>query len=194
MAVDFFDSTYTGTPPWDIGRPQSAFVRLAEAGRIRGSVLDVGCGTGENALFLAKRNHEVTGVDSSPKAIAKASQKTQERGLHATFLVHDAMRLNELGRTFDTVIDSGLFHVFSDHQRIGFVSGLSSVLTPGGMYYMLCFSDRQPGWGGPRRVSKDEIRSSFSNGWAIESIDEATFEDTMHHSVRAWLACIERHD
>jgi len=61
--MDFFEKAYHGTPPWDIGRPQREFVRLEEAGKISGDVLDVGCGTGENALFLAGCGHAVWGVD-----------------------------------------------------------------------------------------------------------------------------------
>src|SRR5688500_7033616 len=107
-----FDTAYEGTPPWEIGRPQEAFVRLAEAGEIAGAVLDVGCGTGENALMLAQRGHEVWGVDTAATAIHRAREKADERGLTVTFRVADALHLDQLRRSFDTVIDSGLFHVF----------------------------------------------------------------------------------
>src|SRR5436309_14585667 len=111
-----FFAAYQGTPPWDIGAPQPAFVALAEGGAIRGAVLDAGCGTGENALLCAARGHEVVGVDMVPKAIEAARDKAASRGLaaRATFLVHDALELGSLQRRFDTIIDSGLFHVFDD--------------------------------------------------------------------------------
>jgi 2-polyprenyl-3-methyl-5-hydroxy-6-metoxy-1,4-benzoquinol methylase len=76
-----------GAPPWDIGRPQASLVRLAEAGEIAGSVLDVGCGTGENALYLATRGHEVLGVDAAPVAIERATTKARDRGIEAEFIV-----------------------------------------------------------------------------------------------------------
>src|SRR4051812_12025096 len=116
-----FNPAYRGTPPWDIGRPQAEFVRLEETGEIHGTVLDVGCGTGEHVLYLAQRGHTAWGIDAAPLAIDKANQKAVERGIQATFVVGDAFDLRALGRTFDTVIDSGLFHVFTPDQRAGFV-------------------------------------------------------------------------
>src|SRR5881397_1035587 len=85
--VGGFNEMYQGTPPWDIGRPQPVIVRLAEEGAIRGEVLDVGCGTGENALFLASRGLRVVGLDGAPRAIEKAEAKAQKRGARIEFVV-----------------------------------------------------------------------------------------------------------
>ena len=84
-----FETAYTGQAPWDIGRPQQAF--LAVADRITGSVLDAGCGTGDNALFFGRRGHKVTGIDFLEEPIIRARRKASERGLTATFLVMDAL-------------------------------------------------------------------------------------------------------
>src|SRR5699024_1433253 len=167
---DGFDDAYTDLPPWETGRPQSEIVRLAEQGKISGDVLDVGCGTGENALYLADRGHDVIGVDASSTAIDRATEKGQNRGLDAAFRVGDALRLSNLDRQFDTVIDSGLFHVFSDAERPIFVDGLRSRLHQGGKYHMLCFSDREPGTWGPRRVSRDGIKETFTGEWTVDEI------------------------
>lgn len=140
-----FDDSYMGTPPWDIGRPQPVFLRLADAGAIVGRVLDVGCGTGEHVLMAEARGLEATGLDSAPRAIAAAQRKAAERGVAPRFLVWDALRLAELNERFDTVIDSGLFHVFDDDDRARFIEALGAVVQPGGRYVMCCFSDRQPG-------------------------------------------------
>jgi cyclopropane fatty-acyl-phospholipid synthase-like methyltransferase len=191
--MDFFEVAYHGIPPWDIGRPQREFVRLEESGKISGDVLDVGCGTGENALFLASRGHEVWGVDSAPTAIETARRKAEERGLAATFLVYDTLNLHKIGRSFDTVIDSGLFHTLSDPERSRFVRNLSEVLKPGGGYFMLAFSEHEPGEYGPRRITKKEIRAAFSDGWRINEIQAAVFESrTRTEGSRAWLSSITK--
>jgi SAM-dependent methyltransferase len=188
-----FEGAYAGTPPWDIGRPQGAFVRLAEAGAVRGRVLDVGCGTGEHALMAAGLGLEATGVDLAPTAIEIARGKARDRGLDARFLIADALDLAALGEPFDTVLDCGLFHVFDDHDRRLFVDSLGVAVEPGGRYFMLCFSDRQPGDWGPRRVRQDEIRSSFADGWRIDSIEPAVLEITIDPAgAAAWLAALTR--
>lgn len=188
-----FDAFYTSTPVWDIGRPQPALAALADAGAFRGRVLDIGCGTGEHAILAAERGLAATGVDGSPAAIALARQKAEQRASTARFVVADATRLGDLGQEWDTVIDSGLFHVFDNDDRARFVESLSAVVPAGGRYFLLCFSDRQPGIGGPRRVSRAEIRAAFEAGWRIDSIEPARFEVTiLPDGASAWLACMTR--
>jgi len=190
-----FDDSYAdgGTPPWDIGRPQPVFVRVAEAGAIRGRVLDVGCGTGEHVLMAAARGLEATGIDAAPRAIAAAQRKSADRGLPARFLVWDALRLAELEERFDTVLDSGLFHVFDDEDRSRFIEALGTVVRPGGSYLMCCFSDRQPGDWGPRRVRQNEIRAAFGAGWEVQTIEPSQFDTNLDPPVaQAWLATITR--
>ncbi|HMC43463.1 MAG TPA: class I SAM-dependent methyltransferase [Acidimicrobiales bacterium] len=191
--VEDFDAMYTGTPPWDIGRPQPAFLRLAQAGRLGGRVLDVGCGTGEHALLAAGLGLEATGIDAAPTAIDIARNKARQRDLSARFLVTDALQLPALGERFDTVLDCELFHVFDDDDRARFVESLSGVITPGGSYYMLCFSDRQPGGWGPRRVTQAEIRACFDGGWRVESIEAAVLDITISpDGAQAWMSTIVR--
>lgn len=188
-----FDDSYLGTPPWDIGRPQPVFLRLAEAGAVKGRVLDAGCGTGEHVLMVTERGFDATGVDSAPRAVAAAQRKATERSVAARFLVWDALRLAELGERFDTVMDSGLFHVFDDEERARYVAALGSVLEPGGTLLLCCFSDRQPGTWGPRRVTQEEIRSSFDAGWTVASIEEARFVTNLDPPyAEAWLATVVR--
>ncbi|HLZ28773.1 MAG TPA: class I SAM-dependent methyltransferase [Chloroflexota bacterium] len=201
---EHFDALYAGAPPpWDIGRPQPAFQHLAESGALRGRVLDSGCGTGEHALMAAALGLPVTGIDASPTAIHLAECKAAERQqaaegqpgrpLDVRFLVWDALNLPALGEQFDTVLDSGLFHVFDDADRSRYVDSLRAVVAPLGHYYLLCFSERVPGARGPRRVSQAEIRASFGVGWHVDSITPATFEiGIVPNGAPAWLASIIR--
>jgi cyclopropane fatty-acyl-phospholipid synthase-like methyltransferase len=188
-----FDAMYAGTPPWDIGRPQPAFLELAERGELRGRVLDVGCGTGEHALMAASFGLEATGIDTSPTAIAIAESKARDRGLTARFMVWDALELGSLDEAFDTTLDSGVFHVFDDDDRALYVESLRSTIPFGGRYFMLCFSDRQPGDRGPRRVTEREIRESFAEGWKIDAIEAATMNITIGPmAASAWRASMTR--
>jgi len=193
QAIDDFDASYQGTPPWDIGRPQPVFLGLAEAGLLRGRVLDAGCGTGEHVLMAAERGLQASGVDAAPKAIAAAERKAQDRAIEARFLVWDALRLDALGERFDTVLDSGLFHVFDDESRATYVEALGAVLEPGGRYFLCCFSDREPGDWGPRRISEDEVRVAFQRGWDVESIQAVQFITNRNPApAEAWLATVTR--
>ena len=181
--------------PWDIGRPQAVFVRLADAGEITAPVLDSGCGTGEHTMLLASRGMEVLGIDVSRTAIDRARQKADERGLDADFQVGDVLALHHLGRTFATIIDSGVFHVFSDADRVRYVASLASVIQQGGVLHLLAFSELTPGEQGPRRVTQAELRTAFADGWEVERIEAAELEvrpDWSEEAPRCWLARIVR--
>jgi SAM-dependent methyltransferase len=169
-----FENAYAGQAPWDIGKPQQAFVGAAD--RITDSILDAGCGTGDNAIFLAGRGCKVTGIDFLEVPIQRAQRKAIERGAQATFLVKDALTLKEWTERFDNVIDSGLFHTFADDDRRCYVEGLATVLKPGGRLFLMCFSDEEPGEQGPRRISRKELQVAFAKGWSIEAIDASRFE------------------
>jgi SAM-dependent methyltransferase len=163
-----FENLYAGPAPWDVDRPKGAFVAVAD--RVTSPVLDAGCGTGENALFFAARGHRVIGIDFVEEAIRRARAKAAERGLSTTFLVKNALALGDWGERFASVIDSGLFHVFSDDDRRRYVQGLARVLEPGGRLFLMCFSDEEPGNEGPRRVSRQELYDTFADGWEVESV------------------------
>jgi cyclopropane fatty-acyl-phospholipid synthase-like methyltransferase len=169
-----FESFYSGQAPWDIGKPQKTFIERAD--HITGSILDAGCGTGDNALFFAKRGHKVTGIDFLEEPIRRAKRKAAEPGMSPTFLVKDALTLKDWTERFDSVIDCGLFHVFSDEDRKRYVEGLATVLKSGGRLFLSCFSDEEPGTQGPRRVSRKELGDAFSGGWAVESIEPSRFD------------------
>jgi SAM-dependent methyltransferase len=192
----FFEA-YRTRPPWDIGRAQPAFVEAANEGLVEGSVLDLGCGTGDTVMEMAERGHEAWGVDIVPLAIQQAKAKAKQRGLarDCVFLVGDALEVELIGRAFDTVIDCGLFHTFSDPERQLYEQQLRAILRPGGRLLLMAMSDwEDPSWGGPRRVTQQEILETFGEGWHVDDIREARFVVLPGYAVRAhaWFAVVER--
>jgi len=147
---------------------------------------------GENAILFAKHGRDVWGIDAAPLAIQKAKKKAKERRSTARFIVGDALRLEILGEKFDTITDCGLFHIFSDDERPIFARSLRSGLKVGGSYFMLCFGDKEPAsWGGPRRVTRQEITETFRDGWVVNWIREAKIETSFHeHGGCAWLSSV----
>ncbi len=186
----------SGHAPWDIGRPQPEIAALEAAGVFGPRMLDVGCGTGETAIFLAEHGHDVTGVDAVPAAIGVAEAKAAERGLDICFRAADVLKvLPELIGKFHSVTDVGFFHALTDEQRADFAEKLGHKLAPGGVYVMLCFSERVPGGWGPRRVSEAEIRATFADeAWRIREIRPAELHSAVPAMpvVDANLALIER--
>jgi SAM-dependent methyltransferase len=190
-----WDASYAeGPAPWDTGRPQPAIVRLASAGGFTGSVLDAGCGTGDNALHIAALGLPVLGVDVAATAIAVARARAAAAGLDAEFALADALQLGRLDRTFDTVLDSGLFHAFDDDERRDYAVSLAAVTAPGATVHVLCFGDDGPQVG-PHPVSADQLRAAFDRGrgWRVRAIEPEVVEARFApDGLPAWLASIER--
>ena len=190
-----WDASYVDGPaPWDVGRPQPAIVRLAGEGAFRGAVLDAGCGTGENALHVASLGLSVVGVDVAETALSIAREKAAARGIDADFVVADALHLERLGRTFETVLDCGLFHTFDSDERRDYAASLASVTSGRGGLYVLCFSDVGPDTG-PYPINQEELREAFkrSSGWRVASISPDWIQTRFRaQSTPGWLAKIER--
>ena len=192
LSGEMFNNSYSGVPPWDIGRVQPQFAKIFDAGEVQGSVLDCGCGTGEHAIELAKRGHAVLGIDFAPAAIEKALVKARGRNSSARFKVFDATELEKLEETFDTAIDSGLFHCFSDECRAKYVRGLTAVVKPGGRMILMCFNEKETR-PGPRRVTRQELHDAFATGWTFEYIRESRFDSHIHEGgAQAWVASLNR--
>ncbi|MCO5970727.1 class I SAM-dependent methyltransferase [Actinoallomurus soli] len=190
-----WDASYhDGPAPWDIGRPQPAFVRVASAGGFAGTVLDAGCGTGENALHVASLGLPVLGFDVAETALAIARKKAEDRGIEAEFVAADAFELGGLGRRFDTVLDCGLFHTFDRDERPEYVASLASVTEHGGTLYVLCFSDDGPDTG-PHPVSREDLEAAFTpgSGWSVVAIRPDRIQTMIHDDgAPAHLATINR--
>jgi SAM-dependent methyltransferase len=191
-----WDASYhDGPAPWDIGRPQPAIVRLAAEGRFTGTVLDAGSGTGENALHLASLGLPVLAFDVALTALAQAREKAVERGLQVEFVVADALDLQRLDRTFDTVLDCGLFHTFDADERATYAASLASVTNPGATVHVLCFSDDGPNTG-PHPISRADLKTAFNRngGWNLVRVEPDRVQTRFHddEGAPAWLATIRR--
>ncbi len=195
MTGEPWDASYRrGPAPWDIGQPQPAVVRVAAAGGFTGTVLDAGCGTGENALHLAAHGLVVLGIDVAETALEAAQATAAGRHLQAEFVAVDALALEVVGRAFETVLDCGLFHTFDPDERIRYLASLASVTLPGGRLYVLCFRDAGPG-SGPHPVSQEELEQAFrpGSGWRIVSVEpERILTRFAPDGAPAWLATVER--
>jgi SAM-dependent methyltransferase len=199
-----WDASYHhGPAPWDIGRPQPVIARLASEGGFAGTVLDAGCGTGENALLIASLGFSVLGVDVAETALAIAREKAKDRGIQVEFAAADALHLERLGRRFRTVLDCGLFHTFNGDERPEYVASLASVTEHDGILFVLCFSDEGPDTG-QHPVSQEELRAAFdsnagpkggpSTGWNVAAIQPDRIQTRFHSAdgAPAWFATIKR--
>jgi SAM-dependent methyltransferase len=190
-----WDASYDhGPPPWDIGRPQPVIVRLASEGRFAGTILDAGCGTGENSLHIASLGLSVLGVDVAETALALARQKARERGIEVEFATADALHLARLARRFETVLDCGLFHTFNAAERSRYVASLASVTEHDGILYVLCFSDDGPDTG-PHPVRRNDLEAAFGvlSGWKVATIEPERIQTNFHNNgAPAWLATVKR--
>ena len=196
MAGQPWDASYhDGPAPWDTGEPQPAVVRLASDGRFGGTVLDAGCGTGENALHIASLGLSVIGVDIAETAVVAARQKAHDRGIAAEFATADALALERMQRVFDSVLDCGLFHTFDGDERRRYVASLSAVTKRDGTLYVLCFSDIGPD-AGPHPVSREDLGAAFNHGagWNVSAIEPERIQTRFHDDdgAPAWCATIKR--
>ncbi|XTZ13625.1 class I SAM-dependent methyltransferase [Micromonospora echinospora] len=199
-SLELFESVYRGESlygeraPWEIERPQAAFVELEKAGLIRGDVFDAGCGTGETSLFLAGRGYAVTAVDFSAAAIATAQRKAADGGLDVSFHVDDVLNLSIGDGQFDTVIDSGTARMFGSQGLAAYAEQLHRVCRPGAVAHVLAISEagaaalqrrlaeeyegvpaELPKEEGPNalRLTVDHVSDGFSRYWATESVTDS---------------------
>lgn len=179
------------TQPWSISRPQRAVVKLVDAGAVSGRTLDVGCGVGTHACYLASEGYETVGVDIASRAVEQAERRAAERGIDVEFRVGDALALGASLGSFETVLDVGVFHAFDAIDRQRYAESLFGVVEPGGHVHLLEFGPDAHNDGGPNPIGSKEIRDAFADGWTIGDVRDATFE-TREGDIPGVLATAER--
>ena len=192
---DFAEMYAEGIPPWQIDRPQPEVIRMIEQGKFESPVLDLGCGTGDNTIELARQGLVVKGVDAVPEALERARKKTEKAGLKLSpeFVLGDALRLAESGLKARTVLDCALFHTFSDEERGEYIRGLEAVVSLGGRLHILSFSELETRQPGPRRLSLSEITGSFKTGWRVEDSVRCRYWDRVRpDGAHAWRVSFVR--
>ena len=192
---DFAGMYAEGIPPWQIDRPQPEVIQLIEQGKFESPVLDLGCGTGDNTIELARHGLVVKGLDAVPEALERARKKTEQAGLKQPpeFVLGDALRLVESGLKARTVLDCALFHTFSDEERKEYIRGLEAVLSHGGRLHILSFSELETRQPGPRRLSLSEITGSFGKGWRVEDSVRCRYWDRVRpDGAHAWRVSFVR--
>jgi len=181
-----------GNLPWDSGKPSKQladFVNKTSPCR----ALDLGCGTGTDAIFLDKKGFSVTAIDFSEEAIKIAKSKAEKSGAGANFRVSDVLDIPFEDETFELVSDNGCFHQLTKPSREGFVKEVARVMKPKAKYLMNCFSDKEPpNPRFPHMLSEEEIGKIFSGHFNILHIKPITMEGRIPGNHKGHSCLMER--
>lgn len=192
MAHPSWNESYaSGELPWDTGEPEPLLVEFVVSGRIQPTrTLEIGAGTGTNALWLAERGFDVLGVDVAPLAVERAVAKLDGRDLHCRFRTMDFLAAAPLDDPFQFAFDRGCFHVFDEpEERARFAARVAAALSPGGLWLSFIGStEGEPRAFGPPRRSAREVALAIEPALEIVELRAAEFRS---HGANAWF-CLSR--
>ncbi len=182
----------TGDTPWDSGRPSAELVRTLDAGLLPGpSVLEFGCGTGTNAIELARRGYRVTAVDIVDVPVDRAREKARQAGLAIDFRVGDLTRM-DLGGPYDVLFDSGVYHGIRRRDLAGFLTAVERVSRKGTRWLSLAGNAREPHPNGPPTVHEEEVRAELGPLFDFLDIHEFRFDLRADLQPLAWSILMQR--
>jgi SAM-dependent methyltransferase len=195
--LERWESSYrrSRTPGWDVGRPASELKRAVEEGAIRpGRALVLGCGGGTNAIYLAGKGFEVTGVDVAPSALTLAEERARAANVRVRWLVADVLAVPDIG-PFDFIFDRGCYHHVRRYNAAGFAAMVTRLSRPETHFLLLAGNANEPRPGGPPRVEETDIVNDFARTWDIVWLKEIRFDSRNPGARRgawAWSALMRR--
>jgi SAM-dependent methyltransferase len=184
-----------GDVPWDTGRPSTELQRVvAEDGIQPCRAIDLGCGTGTNAVWLARQGFDVTGVDLSPLAVKRARERAEAEGVTVRFLEADLLDAPDLGEPYPFLFDRGCYHVVRRVDVGRYLRTLERLTPPGGVGLVLAGNAREPHEVGPPLVSEEEIRGELGRLFEIVRLREFRFDSPAGSDEHflAWSCLVRR--
>ncbi len=176
------------TPGWDTGRVAPELKKLVEQDSTKtGRAVVLGCGTGTNAIYLASKGFDVTGVDVAPTALIHAERKAREAGVKVRWVVADVLALPEMGPV-DLIFDRGCYHHVRKYNAAGYVKSIRGISRPGTRLLLLAGSAKEERRAGPPKIKEEEIRGDFSKQFTFEWLRDIRFDSANPNAngFKAW--------
>lgn len=192
---DWNERYLSGDVPWDSGRPSRELIRVLDEHRIPPCrALELGCGTGTNAILLASRGFQVTAVDGAPEALHRAREKAAAAGVEVDFVEQDVCAFGEGREPYDFLFDRGCYHAVRRTNRDEFLQMLARVTRPGSRFLALTGNANEQATDGPPRLTEDEIRAELGALFTIDALREFRFQEPDgSDGPLAWSCLMTRH-
>jgi methyl halide transferase len=190
---DFADNYKRGETPWDSGQPDAELLRVLDSGQLSGkTLLEIGCGTGTNAVELARRGFDVVAIDSVAQAVEAARKKAAAANVKIDFRTGDALSA-DLGGPYDVIFDRGVYHYLRRVDLKNYQALLQRVTRPGSIYFSLAGNAKEQTEYGPPRVHEHEIRVELEGLFEIIELRETHFiTDKDDFRPLAWAILMRR--
>jgi cyclopropane fatty-acyl-phospholipid synthase-like methyltransferase len=192
--MDFYSKAYESEKPihleWTAGTASPQLVNLVYEGKIpnNSKILELGCGLGTESVFLAARGMDVSAIDLSEHAIETGKKLCECYGVNVNFIAADLINTDLFEQEFDIITDQGCFHHMYEDERKIYLEKVLKYLKPGGMFILRCFSDKIPGGDQPRRISSDDMLSTFSPSFKLEHMERVlSFSSRRYEKPIGWF-------